>query len=74
MFLDSRNAKSTGRRSLVQDHSLEGKFPAPSGNPLPAALFEALLAHEESEFVGPPLQPLFREEPCNWALKLRPLL
>lgn len=62
MFLDSRNAKSTSRKSLVQDHSLEGKFPAPSGNHLPASLFEALLAREESEFVGPQLPPLFSSE------------
>lgn len=62
MLLDSGNAKSAGRRSLVQGQSLEGKCLAPSGNFLLASLFEALLVLEESGFVGPQLQPLFISE------------
>lgn len=62
MLLDSGSTKSAGRRSMVQGYSLERKFPAPSGNLLPASLFGALLVLEESGFVHPQLQPLFRSE------------
>ena len=61
LLLNSRNAESTGRRSLVQGHSLGGKFPAPCGNLLPASLFEVLPVLE-CGFVCPQLQPLFRSE------------
>lgn len=46
MLLDSGNAKSIG---------IEGKFPAATGNLVPALLFESLLVLEEPEFVGPQL-------------------
>lgn len=61
MLLDCGNANSTGRRSLVQGHSVEGKFPAASGNLVPASLFEPLVL-EEPGFVGPQLQPVFSSE------------
>lgn len=61
MLLDSGNAKSAGRRSLAQGHSLEGKFPAPSGNLVPALLFE-LLGRDGPGFIGLQLQPLFSSE------------
>lgn len=62
MLLDSGNAKSAGRRSLAQGHSLEGKFPAPSGNLVPALLLKLLLGLEGPGFVGLQLQPLFSSE------------
>lgn len=71
MLLASGNAKSAGRRCLVQGHSLEGKFPAPSRNHLPASLLEALLVLEEPGFVGPQLQPLFSSEENLAALLLK---